>query len=449
MANIYVRSGAVGTPDGVGWATAWLTLGAALPAATSADTIWVADDHAETGAAASKTHTFPATQGLRIICANTHVTEPPTGLATTATMTTTNNFAITFISGFAYVYGISFFSGTGAASGNADLIFAASNALSDMTFDACAFAIPATNTGSPFAVGQAAGVAVGRNLLFNNCSFNFGAKTLTSAFLICAARIKFYGCTLSGGNSPTSIFGSLSSSNAQADILVEACDLTGVSCTNLVNVGTWDQALISFVNCKLAFTNVTTGTFTPVGCIVRLHNSDNASGINYRFAEHSYLGDVVQSTAITKTGGATVDTVAYSWKMTASANTKFWAPLKSPPVDILNTATGSGKTATLDIVIDSATTLNDNDVWIEVDYLADSADPLGIIVTDRMSNILSTPAAQDSSSPASWSGTGGSPNFYRLRTPSFTPQNKGYVSARVCLAKASAVIYVDPVLAIA
>lgn len=424
-------------------ATTWATL-QAVPV-VAGDIVKGNTTSVET-AGAAKAQTFPATPGLQWLSVTFN--GAGTGALTAgAQVTTTGNFAVTFVSGCAYTYGVIFSSGTGA-SASADLIVGASNSMINVFFDVCTFNCPSTSTSTPFTFGSAGGTQAGRDMTFKDCVWGFGAKTLTTALIFCVGRYRFYGNTFTG-NAPTSLLGGAASTNAAADIIFEACDLSAVACTNLVNVGTWDGAIVTFINCKLNFTNVVTGTFTSVGTVVRMHNCDNASGVNYRFAEHSYFGDVIQTTAITKTAGATVDAVAYAWKMTASANTTFWAPLKSPPIDILNTTTGSGKTATLDIVIDSATTLNDNDTWIEVEYLADSADPLGAIVTDRMAGILSTPAAQDSSSPASWSGVGGSATFYRLRTPSFTPQNKGYISARVCLAKASAVIYVDPVLVIA
>src|SRR3990167_2296817 len=101
MANIYVRStDGSDADDGSTWALAKATLAGALAIATSADTIWVSQNHAET-AAGNKSHTFPTTPGLRVLCGN-DAAEPPTALATTATVTTTGNFAVTFVSGFAY-----------------------------------------------------------------------------------------------------------------------------------------------------------------------------------------------------------------------------------------------------------------------------------------------------------------------------------------------------------
>ncbi len=52
MANIYVRSTDGNDADsGATWALAKATLGGALAIATSADTIWVSQNHAETAVA--------------------------------------------------------------------------------------------------------------------------------------------------------------------------------------------------------------------------------------------------------------------------------------------------------------------------------------------------------------------------------------------------------------
>lgn len=59
--NLYVRSGGnLSAP----WNAVYATLDAAAAAATAADTIFIAHDHAETTASAITT-TFPSTSGLR------------------------------------------------------------------------------------------------------------------------------------------------------------------------------------------------------------------------------------------------------------------------------------------------------------------------------------------------------------------------------------------------
>src|SRR5690349_22531992 len=99
MANVYVYSGAGGAGTGADWANAYTTLGAATAAKAAGDVFWIADDHAET-AAAAKTITFPGTAGnpnFAYCALRTGGSVPPVSadLRTTGTITTTGNNAIT------------------------------------------------------------------------------------------------------------------------------------------------------------------------------------------------------------------------------------------------------------------------------------------------------------------------------------------------------------------
>ncbi len=120
MANYYVRSAAAGAADGSTWANAFTTLALAFTGAgAGAHTLWVADDHAENSGTSATTLTCPGTAAspYRILCVNTHATEPPTGLATSATVTTTTSASATItFAGFAYIYGIQFIQGSGGSS---------------------------------------------------------------------------------------------------------------------------------------------------------------------------------------------------------------------------------------------------------------------------------------------------------------------------------------------
>lgn len=114
MANFYVRSTDGSDIDGgTTWALAKATLAGALAVATAGDTIFVSDNHAETQASAmTLSSQGTAASPVRILCVD-DAAEPPTALATTATVTTTGSFAMAF-HGFAYCYGITFSSGSGA-----------------------------------------------------------------------------------------------------------------------------------------------------------------------------------------------------------------------------------------------------------------------------------------------------------------------------------------------
>ena len=105
---------------------------------------------------------------------------------------------------------------------------------------------------------------------------------------------------------------------------------------------------------------------------------------------------------------------------------------------VLDVCKGSGVTVTIPVVTDGVT-LKDNEAWVEVEYLGTSGLPLGSFASDAAPDVLDSGTNQTTDATSSWTTTGlGSPVKQSLAT-TFTPQEKGLVRARVCLAKASTV----------
>ncbi len=199
-----------------------------------------------------------------------------------------------------------------------------------------------------------------------------------------------------------------------------------------------------------AFTNVVTGTNPGVGGpVVLMHNCDSAD-THFRLSEQHWQGGVTQQTGtLTRSGGAThADGTAYSLKMAGNANTvNLWHPLRSTEFSVYNSSVGGSLTATVEILRDNATNLTDADVWLEVNYLGTSGFPQGTLITDRVADVMATAANQTASS-VTWDTTGmANPNKQKLAV-TFTPQEAGYVIARVMLA-ANTTLYVDPFITLA
>jgi hypothetical protein len=133
---------------------------------------------------------------------------------------------------------------------------------------------------------------------------------------------------------------------------------------------------------------------------------------------------------------------------TNSTNSSWTHPLESFPIVAWNDNSGSSKTATVEILTDSASALNNDDVWLEIEYLGDSGSPLASFANNSKASIVASNAAQTSSS-ATWTTTGITNVMKQKLQITFTPQQKGVVKAVVKLAKASCTVYVDPVLSIA
>jgi hypothetical protein len=130
--------------------------------------------------------------------------------------------------------------------------------------------------------------------------------------------------------------------------------------------------------------------------------------------------------------------------MTTSANAnEFVAPLVSDDIAIWIDSVGTSRTISIDIIHDSLTALTDAEVWMEIDFLGSASFPLSTPLSDKRATVLTTPANQTIST-VDWTTTGlTNPNKQKLEV-TFTPNMKGFVYARVCLAKASYTIYVDP-----
>jgi hypothetical protein len=126
--------------------------------------------------------------------------------------------------------------------------------------------------------------------------------------------------------------------------------------------------------------------------------------------------------------------------------------LRSPEIVRWNETTGSSITVTVEIVHDSqgsgtSSAFTDKEIWLEVQYLGTSGYPLGTFVDDAASDILGSAADQTSSS-ATWTTTGLTTPVKQKLSVSFTPQEKGYIHAVVCMAGASDTCYVDPLLTV-
>lgn len=130
--------------------------------------------------------------------------------------------------------------------------------------------------------------------------------------------------------------------------------------------------------------------------------------------------------------------------MTSTADAEWnHQTLDSPEIVRWNETVGSAITATIEILHDSATNIQDDEIWMEMQYLGTSGVPLSLFVDDAAADYLATPADQADSS-ASWTTTGmTNPNTQKLSV-TFTPQEKGFIHAVVKLAKASYTVYVDP-----
>ena len=438
MAAFYLRSTDGSDADnGTTWALAKATLAGAIAVMAAGDTLYIADGHAETLTGGAVSFGGSAASPTRILVVDdTGNPEPPTTLATGATLTAPANTEIT-MGGFSYVYGL-----TLVGTRSLGCLMSSNNAL---IFESCTFSLTALFNSGIFRPSTNHFEAV--RLRAINCTYRFSA--VTQGFDPGPATVLLGGSVDAGGTIPTALFLGVSL-QPTPPVRVIGMDLSALtSGKSLVGVGGNKSWNINFENCKLgASVALTSGTNPgPGGSRVTLDNCDSAD-TQYRMQRHQYEGDVYSETTVVRTGGASNGTTPLAHKMVSSAGARFTFPFYGPEMVIYNAATGSAKTATVEIVHDSLTALTDAEVWLEVEYLGTAGFPLSLFLTDRAADLLATPADQTVSTIA-WTTTGITNVNKQKLAVTFTPQEIGLIRCRVAVAKPSYTVYVDPLLTVA
>lgn len=439
MAVIYVRSTDGSDSDnGSTWALAKASVAGALAIAAAGDTIWVSDNHAES-TAGTVTWTCPAVSAtpVKILCGD-DAAEPPTALATTATVTANANAPIAII-GHAYVYGINFVAGTGAADTLASIAIGSSTVPAAVKCDTCTFRLNTTSTVF-LLLGQAAQTTGDHVLVeLEGCSLRCGATTQGVVTRHVMAELNNFSLN-SAGSTPTTFCAPTASTGGH--LRVRNSDLTGEAFTNIVDQSIASPSVFQFDNSKLpASVTLATGTHPgPGGLTLLVTRCANGDTQNY-FAKAGWQGTVEHNTAIYLTDGlADYDGTAFSAKMTATANANLINPL-TYEFAFEVTAVGSSKTYSVEIAVDGASvTLQNDDAWLEIDAYTTSGSTLGAVQSSRVSSVIATPANLTTSS-ASWTGLNATNSRFTLSV-TFTPQEKGIYRARVCVGEASRTLYV-------
>lgn len=426
-----------------GWTAAHARLANTFAWMAGGDTCYVSNNHAETQSTAiSLTSPGTAASPCTVLCV-TDTATPPTAVAATATISTTGvNSNIGFLTGVAYVYGVTF--SAGAAASEADINM---TNVSAWTFESCVLKFNNSSGNSILTLGASISSGLARSvILFFDCTFVFGNVSGKIQSQRVVAR--FTKCVFAAtGTVPTILF---QTSTGEADVCLIGCDFSALTAgKSLISVtGAGPQTWI-FAKSKLnsAATTITGTNPGVVGPTVWLDLCDSAD-TSYMMRRHQYAGDAYSETTIVRTGGASDGTTSLSHKMVSGATVLFSLPFLGPEMVIWNSAVGSSQTMTCEIVHDSVTALTDAEVWLETEYLGTTGFPLSLFVNDRAADILATPVAQAASTVA-WTTTGlTNPNKQKLVT-THTPQEIGYYRCRVALAKPSYTVYVCPKVAVA
>jgi hypothetical protein len=442
MAVYYVKSGATGAANGSTWADAYTTLGAAVAVATNADTIYVSQAHSDN---AGGTFSFPATPGLKVICANDSA-QPPTSVATGGSTAVPSSAGL-LINGCVFIYGLTFLGNAGTSGANAIALGGNNAGPNYVQLDTCRLEVRGTNT----TIGVFTGVSPASNSFqesevhLKDCVLKF--QNTSQGVIPRCAHVTFEVVSFDAtGAAPAQAIRCRALNQGAGRFLWSGGDISHVG-TALVESEAANEAQdITFVNCRIpSGAALVSGTVRPGGPKVRMHNCDSGA-TNYRSAQTDFTGSTLSETTIVKTGGASDGETPLSWRMVSTASAVIGAELISPAIAVWNDDTGSPLTIEVDVLTDGIT-LTDQEIWLKVQYLGSASYPTGFFLSDRNADLLASGVAQ-ASSAATWTTTGLSSPVAQKLSVTVTPQMKGFIQATVHLAKPSTTVYLDPKLTV-
>ena len=443
------------------WTFATIYLDYIIPRLVTGDIVYVSDDHAENNTIASPTWSFPSssTSFVSVICADDSAA-PPTATATTATITYSGGGAFC-INGSAYLYGITVTYGSGNA--NDYMVCGSSTQQETQTHENMKYICAAIGSAAAYVLLGPSGRTEQRDYVFRNCVFKASASTSARLFKLSTAKLTVTGSAASLVDATGSIHAGLiepiaGGANAEFDGVDLSQFGTG---KHLVYVASSaSQSKTKIRNCKLgASVALTSGTAIGENEVV-LDNCDS-SDTNYRKSYFTKFGTIVHETTIVKTSGASDGTTPISYAMETTASAVFPADLtalKSPEIVKWNETTTGTITVTVEYLHDTnaaagqgAGTSNkfqNDEAWLEVTYLGTSGVPLGTIASSKRALIGTAADNSAGVGTGSWTTTGLTTPASGKVSVSFDPKERGYISARVFVAKASKKIYIDPLLTI-
>lgn len=439
MAIYYVYSGAGGSNNGSSWANAFTTLTTAFATEVAGDTLYVAHDHAETSASAvTLTSSGTVSNPTKVVCVDRAGSVPPVSAdrrATAQVSTTGGTTAIAF-NGFTHYDGIIFITGNTGVSAGFTLPGTSNHSL---RFDNCSFRFSGASGSSTMNIGNA-GSSTGTYVEWNNTTLSFAS---TSQLVQISGALKWRNTVsaLIGGAVPTTLLNPVLGRGSGIEIIGVDLSAAGSGKTLISAANSTTFTAVKLLDCKL------NASVTKVSSPINSHGHEidfirsGASGVNYTVSRQRISGVLDEETTIVRTGGASDGTTPIAWKIVTTANCNYSMPFECPPIAIWNDTTGSSRTATVEGIWSGGAVPNDDDIWVDVEYLGDASSPQGSFINDGKADLLTTAAGQTSSS-ATW---GGSTTKFKLAV-TFTPQQKGWLYARVRCAKASSTFYVDPLV---
>jgi hypothetical protein len=293
---------------------------------------------------------------------------------------------------------------------------------SAQVYEACAIRSGATS--NPFI--NVTGASVNNQVTFINTTVQFAAA---AAFLSCGQGFftwKNTASAITGATLPTTLF--KVNVNRSCIALIEGVDLSALGSGKTLVSGEATPQQFVFKDCRLGASVTVSGTPTaPSSMRTDLIRGDS-SGTNYRTERYRYEGTQTAETTIVRTGGASDGTTSLTWNLTTTANSKWAVPFEAIPISIWNDSTSAITTLTIYGTTTGGGVPNDDDIWIDVEYLGAAGNPQGSFKTSTKADTLAAAAATNNSADGSTWGGSGAGNGFKIVCPSFTPAQKGPIN---------------------
>jgi hypothetical protein len=410
---------------------------------------FVADNHAETQSI-NLSFSNPATSSgpTYTICVDHTAAVPPVeaNYNTGATISTTGSGNISFQAvggaGTAFYYqGISFSAGGGGSSA-VSITFQTLGV--HHVYKNCNFIIASTSASAVITVGT---TSTPCSVLWDNCTVQFANA---------GQKITLASASFEWRNTPSAIVGATLPTNlitgtGASEFISFACrgvDFSALSTTLLSLLAT---VPIVFEDCKFhaSVTRYSVANATAVGYpnspMITVRCDSGAT--NYKSTRDEYAGAQTTETSITRVGGATDGTTPTSDKIVTNALATFLTPYRMLPLAIWNEVTGADVTVTVYGTVNSASLPNNDEIWMDMQYLGSSGSPIASFKSTSKSHPLAANAAV-SSDGSTWngggSGAGWSPFKLVATLTSPQPAMKGFVYINVRVGKTSGTCYLDP-----
>lgn len=381
-----------------GWSAPHARLANAITTnwAATGNNVFIGDNHAETQASTINITPAVGVTG-QYYCVDHTASVPPgtSNLKTSATISTTgaNNIQIQANNTLISIYGVTFVCGS---SGAPNLELNSNGNQGSLRLDSCSLQQGTGTTGGVVFLN-----ANGHSeyVVLNNVTVSFG--NIAQSLAPQGPLIWKNTASALLGTIPTSLFTNYNGSVVQ----LHGIDLSAAgSGKTIFSTGTIGQTLgyNYLTNCKLGSGVTVAAQPTTGGCLRTDVVCCDGVGTNYQKQRYWWEGTLSTETVIIRTGGASNGTTSVSDKIVTQSGSTWFYPFQSIPIAIWNSLTNTNRGVTLYGIWNSASLPNNDQIWIEAEYLGSASSPMASFQTNTKANGLATGTALTADSTSIW-----------------------------------------------